>query len=41
MKKHLNEVLSEWREKLREEKQKTWDQVKTKGECYAETRERA
>ena len=41
MKKHFNAVLIEWREHLREEMQKTFDHLRTKGETYADPIDRA
>ena len=41
MKKHFIAVLLQWREHLREEMQKTFDHLKTKGESYADSIDRA
>ncbi len=41
MKKHFIAVLLQWREHLREEMQKTFDHLKTKGETYADPVDRA
>ena len=41
MKKHFIAVLLQWREHLREEMQKTFDHLKTKGETYADPIDRA
>ena len=41
MKKHFIAVLLQWREHLREEMQKTFDHLKTKGESYADPIDRA
>ena len=41
MKKHFIAVLLQWRENLREEMQKTFDHLKTKGETYADPVDRA
>jgi len=41
MKKHFIAVLFQWREHLREEMQKTFDHLKTKGETYADPVDRA
>ena len=41
MKKHFNAVLIDWREHLKEEMQKTFDHLKTKGETYADPVDRA
>ena len=41
MKKHFSAVLLQWREHLREEMQKTFDHLKTKGETYADPVDRA
>ena len=41
MKKHFVAVLLQWREHLREEMQKTFDHLKTKGETYADPVDRA
>ena len=41
MKKHFIAVLVQWREHLREEMQKTFDHLKTKGETYADPVDRA
>ena len=41
MKKHFIAVLLQWREHLREEMQKTFDDLKTKGETYADPIDRA
>ena len=41
MKKHFIAVLLQWREHLREEMQKTFDNLKTKGETYADPVDRA
>ena len=41
MKKHFIAVLLQWRERLREEMQKTFDHLKTKGETYADPVDRA
>ena len=41
MKKHFLAVLIDWREHLKEEMQKTFDQLKNKGESYADPIDRA
>ena len=41
MKKHFNAVVIDWREHLKEEMQKTFDHLKTKGETYADPVDRA
>ena len=41
MKKHFIAVLLQWREHLREEMQKTFNHLKTKGETYADPVDRA
>jgi DnaK suppressor protein len=41
MKKHFNAVLIDWREHLKEEMQKTFDQLKNKGESFADPIDRA
>ena len=41
MKKHFLAVLIDWREHLKEEMQKTFDHLKTKGETYADPMDRA
>ena len=41
MKKHFIAVLLQWREHLRDEMQKTFDHLKTKGETYADPIDRA
>jgi len=41
MKRHFIAVLLQWREHLKEEMQKTFDHLKTKGETYADPVDRA
>jgi len=41
MKKHFLAVLTDWREHLKEEMQKTFDHLKNKGESYADPIDRA
>jgi DnaK suppressor protein len=41
MKKHFTAVLLDWRQRLKEEMQKTFDHLKNKGESYADPIDRA